>query len=183
MPKRLIQTRLDNDIPDRYRHDVRYFGLLAPRVKNQTHDAVFALFGQKRLGKPSRLSCATSLQKTFGVDQLPTGPQRPEDALRGPGAAETRRYSVTEAQPGCEVVSRNCRPGRRLCGSIRAVPPVLLLQHPNTAHGRPRWLVERIVPGGHPARAFARTSQYLLGRLGRKMPSAFLNFPCSKGLP
>jgi hypothetical protein len=61
---------LADHIPDRYRHNVRYFGLLAPRAKGQTHDAVFAVLGQKRLGKPSRLRWATSLLKSFGVDPL-----------------------------------------------------------------------------------------------------------------
>ena len=56
------------DVPDRYRHNVRCFGLLAPRVKCQTHDAVFALLGQERLGKPRRLRWATSMRKCFGVD-------------------------------------------------------------------------------------------------------------------
>ena len=61
---------LADHVPDRYLHNVRYFGLLAPRLKSQTHDAVFALLGQKRLGKPRRLRWATSLQKSFGVDPL-----------------------------------------------------------------------------------------------------------------
>ena len=39
-------------------------------MKGQTHDAVFALLGQERLGKPRRLRWATSLQKSFGVDPL-----------------------------------------------------------------------------------------------------------------
>ena len=61
---------LADHVPDRYRHNVRYFGLLAPRVKCQTHDALFALLGQERLGRPRRLRWATSLQKCFGVDPL-----------------------------------------------------------------------------------------------------------------
>ena len=61
---------LADHIPDRYRHNIRYFGLLAPRVKSDTHDAVFALLGQQRLGKPPRLRWATSLKKSFGVDPL-----------------------------------------------------------------------------------------------------------------
>ena len=61
---------LADHVPDRYRHNVRYLGLLAPRVKSQTHDAVFTLLGQKRLGKPRRLRWATSLHKSFGVDPL-----------------------------------------------------------------------------------------------------------------
>ena len=52
------------------RHNIRYFGLLAPRVKSRTHDAVFALLGQERLGKPRRLRWAASMKKSFGVDPL-----------------------------------------------------------------------------------------------------------------
>ena len=63
-------SALAHHVPDRYRHNVRYFGLLAPRVKSQTHEAVFALLGQERLGKPRRLWWAASLQKSFGVDPL-----------------------------------------------------------------------------------------------------------------
>ena len=68
-PAAFLATLADH-IPDRYRHGIRYFGLLAPRVKGQTHDAVFALLGQQRLGKPRPLRWATSLQKCFGVDPL-----------------------------------------------------------------------------------------------------------------
>ena len=63
-------TTLADHIPDRYRHNIRYFGLLSPRVKGRTHDAVFALVGQERLGKPRRLRWAASLKKSFGVDPL-----------------------------------------------------------------------------------------------------------------
>ena len=63
-------TTLADHIPDRYRHNIRYFGLLAPRVKGQTHDAVFALLGQERLGKPRPLRWAASMKKSFGVDPL-----------------------------------------------------------------------------------------------------------------
>ena len=68
-PAAFLATLADH-VPDRYRHNIRYFGLLAPRVKCQTHDAVFALLGQERLGKPRRLRWATSMQKCFGVDPL-----------------------------------------------------------------------------------------------------------------
>ena len=63
-------TTLADHIPDRYRHNIRYFGLLAPRVKGRTHDAVFNLLGQERLGKPWPLRWAASLKKSFGVDPL-----------------------------------------------------------------------------------------------------------------
>jgi hypothetical protein len=36
------------DVPDRYRHGIRYFGLLAPRTKARTSAAVFALLGQQK---------------------------------------------------------------------------------------------------------------------------------------
>ena len=63
-------TTLADHVPDRYRHNIRYFGLLAPRTKACTHDTVFALLGQTRRGKPRRLSWAASLRKSFGVDPL-----------------------------------------------------------------------------------------------------------------
>jgi len=63
-------TTLADHIPDRYRHNIRYFGLLAPRVKGRTHDVVFTLLGQERLGKPRRLRWAASMKKSFGVDPL-----------------------------------------------------------------------------------------------------------------
>ncbi len=64
-----IATLADH-VPDRYRHNIRYFGLLAPRTKASTHDTVFALLGQKRLGKPSRLSWADAIMQYFSVDPL-----------------------------------------------------------------------------------------------------------------
>ena len=68
-PAAFLATLADH-IPDRYQHNIRYFGLLAPRVKSDTHDAVFALVGQERLGKPPQLRWAASLKKSFGIDPL-----------------------------------------------------------------------------------------------------------------
>ncbi|PYR52969.1 MAG: hypothetical protein DMF89_01025 [Acidobacteria bacterium] len=65
-PAAFLATLADH-VPDRYRHTIRYFGPLAPRVKGLTHDAVFALLGQGRLGKPRRLRWAASLHKSFGT--------------------------------------------------------------------------------------------------------------------
>jgi hypothetical protein len=62
-------ARLAHHVPDRYRHNIRYIGLLAPRVKCRTHDAVFDLLEQARLGKPWPLRWAAS-KKSFGVDPL-----------------------------------------------------------------------------------------------------------------
>ena len=77
--KQMVMTRyttadflatLADHVPDRYRHNIRHFGLLAPRTKARTHDTVFALLGQERRDKPRRLSWAASFRKSFGVDPL-----------------------------------------------------------------------------------------------------------------
>jgi hypothetical protein len=57
-------------VPDRYRHAMRYFGLLAPRTKHLTSAALFALLGQIRRPRPQRLGWANSLRKYFRVDPL-----------------------------------------------------------------------------------------------------------------
>ena len=61
---------LAEHVPDRYRHGMRYFGLLAPSRKAQTSAALFALLGQEKRPRPPRLSWANSLRKHFGVDPL-----------------------------------------------------------------------------------------------------------------
>jgi len=57
-------------VPDRYRHAMRYFGLLAPGTKHMTSAALFALLGQNKRPRPQRLSWRNSLRKYFGVDPL-----------------------------------------------------------------------------------------------------------------
>jgi len=57
-------------VPDRYRHAIRYFGLLAPGTKGRTSAALFALLGQEKRPRPRRLSWQNSLRKYFGVDPL-----------------------------------------------------------------------------------------------------------------
>jgi hypothetical protein len=49
---------LAEHVPDRYRHAIRYFGLLAPGSKARTSAAVFALLGQQKRSRPRRLSWA-----------------------------------------------------------------------------------------------------------------------------
>jgi hypothetical protein len=61
---------LSPHILDRYRHSMRYFGLLAPRTKRQTSATVFALIGQQPRSRPPRQRWANSLKKHFGVDPL-----------------------------------------------------------------------------------------------------------------
>ncbi len=61
---------LAEHVPDRYRHGMRHFGLLAPRCKGRTSAALFALLGQVKRPRPRRLGWAISLRKHFGVDPL-----------------------------------------------------------------------------------------------------------------
>jgi Putative transposase/Transposase zinc-binding domain len=58
-PKEMFVATLGEHVPDRYRHAMRYFGLLAPRSKRRTAAALFALLKQKRRPRPARLSWAT----------------------------------------------------------------------------------------------------------------------------
>lgn len=61
---------LGEHVPDRYRHAIRHFGLLAPRTKHQTLAAVFALVGKDQRPRPKRMRWQASLRKYFGVDPL-----------------------------------------------------------------------------------------------------------------
>jgi Putative transposase/Transposase zinc-binding domain len=61
---------LAEHVPDRYRHAIRYFGLLSPRSKARTSTAIFALLGQRKRSRPRRLGWAFSLRRDFGVDPL-----------------------------------------------------------------------------------------------------------------
>jgi hypothetical protein len=61
---------LAEHVPDRYRHAVRYFGLLAPRSKARTTTAIFLLLGQRRRPRPRRLGWAYSIRRDFGNDPL-----------------------------------------------------------------------------------------------------------------
>jgi hypothetical protein len=61
---------LAQHILDRYKHSMRYFGLLAPRTKRITSAGVFALLGQQPRPKPRRPRWAEEIKKRFGVDLL-----------------------------------------------------------------------------------------------------------------
>jgi hypothetical protein len=61
---------LSPHVLDRYKHSVRYFGLLAPRPKSQSSATLFALIGQRKQPKPPRMPWAASRWKHFGVDPL-----------------------------------------------------------------------------------------------------------------
>jgi hypothetical protein len=61
---------LAEHVPDRYRHAIRYFGLLAPGSKRKTSAAVFTLLKQKKRPPPRRLGWRASIRKDFGRDPL-----------------------------------------------------------------------------------------------------------------
>lgn len=61
---------LAQHVPDRYRHSMRYFGLLSPRTKCQTQGAVFDLLGQLRRPKLRREPWNISVRRRFKVDPL-----------------------------------------------------------------------------------------------------------------
>lgn len=57
---------LADQVPDRYRHSVRYYGLLAPRSRSRVFAIMFKLLGQQRRAHPRRLSWEEMIQKYFG---------------------------------------------------------------------------------------------------------------------
>jgi hypothetical protein len=63
-------ARLAEQVPDRYWHGVRYFGLLAPQSTGKSYEVFLALLGQRKPPRPKRIRWATSIQKTFGQDPL-----------------------------------------------------------------------------------------------------------------
>ncbi len=83
---RLVSMRFSNEklfhilkqqVPDRGRHNMRYFELLAPRAKARTWAAVFLLLKQKQRPHPPRLSWRWLRLKTFGTDPLQDSLGRP----------------------------------------------------------------------------------------------------------
>ena len=58
---------LAEQVPDRYRHAICYFGLMAPGTKSRTWAALFVLLGQERRSRPRRLSWRNSLRRHFGT--------------------------------------------------------------------------------------------------------------------
>ena len=68
-PQEFVAT-LAEQVPNRYQHAIRYFGLLAPGSKARTSAALFLLLGQRQRPRPRRLSWAFSLRRDFGVDPL-----------------------------------------------------------------------------------------------------------------
>jgi len=57
-------------IPKRYRHSMRYFGVLAPRRWGQIAAAAFALVGEKQRPQPKRRPWALSVERLSGRNPL-----------------------------------------------------------------------------------------------------------------
>jgi hypothetical protein len=69
-PVREFIARLADQVPDRYRHGIRYFGLLAPQSIGKSDEVFLALLGQKREPRPRRIRWAASIRWTFQRDPL-----------------------------------------------------------------------------------------------------------------
>jgi hypothetical protein len=91
--KKAFVAMLIPHVLDRYRNSMRYFGLLAPRLKNML-SVLFLLLKQKRQPRPLPLSWAQMTYKTFGTD--PSVDSRGEQMGRvgrlGPANAQDRRF-------------------------------------------------------------------------------------------
>lgn len=63
-------ARLADQVPDRYRHGVRYFGLLAPRSISKSYEVFLALLGQRMRSRPKRIGWRASILSSFKWDPL-----------------------------------------------------------------------------------------------------------------
>jgi hypothetical protein len=63
-------ARLTEQVLDRYRHGVRYFGLIAPQSIGKSNEVFLALLGQQKPFRPKRIHWAALIEKTFGQDPL-----------------------------------------------------------------------------------------------------------------
>lgn len=63
-------SRLADQVPDRYRHSVRYFGLLAPRCGQKSNAVFRALLGQTKPPRLKRFRWASSVHYAFKRNPL-----------------------------------------------------------------------------------------------------------------
>lgn len=70
VPKEEFVKILADQVPDKFRHSIRYYGLLAPRSRNRVFTIMYALLGQKRGPRPQRLSWAEMLKRYFNRNPL-----------------------------------------------------------------------------------------------------------------
>jgi hypothetical protein len=67
-----IETFADH-VPDRYKHSIRYFGLLSPRSKHRLSAILYAALGQEKPPRPARLTWSELSLLSFGKDPLVDG--------------------------------------------------------------------------------------------------------------
>jgi hypothetical protein len=70
LPKEEFIRILADHVPDKFRHSIRYYGLLAPRAKGRTFTILFKLLRQKRRPRPPRMPWAEMMMKYFQKDPL-----------------------------------------------------------------------------------------------------------------
>jgi hypothetical protein len=64
-----LVSKLSDHVLDKYKHAIRYFGLLAPRNKKLLA-AVFLITGQKQRPRPQRIRWADYVRRMSGIDPL-----------------------------------------------------------------------------------------------------------------
>ncbi len=66
----IFVNKLADQVPDDYRHQPRYFGLLAPNTRARTSAAVMLLLGQKKRSRPKSPSWRSLIRRCYGKDPL-----------------------------------------------------------------------------------------------------------------
>jgi hypothetical protein len=61
---------LADQVPDKYCHSIRYYGLLSPRSRNRVFTILYLLLRQKRHPRPRPLLWAELIRESFGRDPL-----------------------------------------------------------------------------------------------------------------
>lgn len=61
---------LAEHVPDHYKHAIRHFGLLSPRIRSSAFGMLFAQLREHRREKPRRLSWARSIEREYGENPL-----------------------------------------------------------------------------------------------------------------
>jgi hypothetical protein len=82
-------TRLADQVPDRYRHGVRYFGLLAPRSNSKSYEVFLSLLGEDKPPRLRRFRWAASVHFAFGRNPLLDSDGRPMYWLGRTGPARS----------------------------------------------------------------------------------------------
>lgn len=76
-PRKEFLQMFADQVPDKYLHSIRYYGLLAPRTRNRALTILYRLLGQKRRVRPRPLSWAELIKKSFGWNPLVDGHGQP----------------------------------------------------------------------------------------------------------